>query len=259
MSREIIGICVVKNEDMYIKHALRNIANFCDKIRVVDNYSSDNTVSEVKKCMQDISNISLEFIKDVKESHSLVQEYIGKDKWVFLVDGDEMYDSEGLSVLRPMILEGRYQKYWMLRGYFYHLINLDINGDSRSGEGYLAPPAKDPNKLYNFSMLKKWPTDKVTPICHPLTHKFKDPRYGPFKTPGVKKLHKNNSWETCLMRCVHTRMIQRSSTESFEREEINARLNMSDIIKDRGDRGGNSRKKYRIGKKIKKDVSSFFA
>jgi glycosyltransferase involved in cell wall biosynthesis len=258
MSREIIGICVVRNEDMYIKHALRNIANFCDKIRVVDNHSSDKTVDEVRKCMSDFSNISLEFIDDVKKSHSLVQEYIGKDKWVFLVDGDEMYDPKGLSILRPKILEGKYQKYWMLRGYFYHLIDLEINSSEYSGEGYLAPPAKDPNKLYNFSMLKKWDSDEVTPICHPLTHEYKDSKYGPLKNPGVKKLHKNNSWETCLMRCVHTRMIQRSSIESLEKEEINTRMNMSDNIKDRGSRGGNFRKKYRIGKKVKKDVSQFF-
>jgi hypothetical protein len=44
----------------------------------------------------------------------------------------------------------------------------------------------------------------------------------------------------------------------LEKEEINTRMNMSDNIKDRGSRGGNFRKKYRIGKKVKKDVSQFF-
>ena len=63
----------------------------------------------------------------------------------------------------------------MLRGYFFHLVKLDI--EKKIGFGYLAPPAKDPNKLYNLKLLKSWENDKTRPIFHPQTHVFNNPKY----------------------------------------------------------------------------------
>jgi hypothetical protein len=35
MSIKIVGICLVKNEDIYIERVLKNVVNFCDQLRVV--------------------------------------------------------------------------------------------------------------------------------------------------------------------------------------------------------------------------------
>ncbi len=254
MSIEIIGICLVKNEDIYIERVLKNISNFCDKIRVIDNGSEDNTINIIKKCMEKFPNISLEYITDINKTHTIVEKYAGEDKWIFGVDGDEIYDPQGLAHLRVKILYGKYQKFWMLRGYFYHLVNLDMN--TKKAEGYLAPPSKDPNKLYNFSLLKSWPTDNIQPLFHCQTHVFKNNKYYSQNYPKRKLFHKKHEWDDCPLRCVHTRMLKRSSKENFD-TVINTRLNLSNII-DVDNRGHNFRKKYRKGKKIKKDVSKFF-
>jgi glycosyltransferase involved in cell wall biosynthesis len=256
MSIKIVGICLVKNEDIYIERVLKNVVNFCDQLRVVDNCSTDSTLEIAKEFASTHSNVTVEQLEDIRMSHELMQEYVGTDTWVFLIDGDEIYDPEGLARLKPLIKKGEYQKCWMVRGYFYHLVDMDVN--SKKAEGYLAPPSKDPNKLYNLSLLKSWANDRKVPIGHCGTHVFKNPKYHSLRLPKKKLLYKKSSWETCMIRCVHTRMIKRSSIESFEKEEINARMNMSDNMQNRGSRGGNFRKKYRIGKKIAKDVSDFF-
>ncbi len=252
MGIKIIGICLVKNEDIYIERVLKNISSFCDEIRVVDNNSKDNTVDRVKKCMAEFPNVSLEHIKHVNETHTIVEDYAGKDKWIFGVDGDEIYDPKGLSILRPKLLEGKYQNYWMVRGYFYHLVKFNLK--TKKAVGHMGPPAKDPNKLYNFSMLESWRCDFEQPLFHCQTHVFKNPKYRPTHKPKKKKLYLKTSWEDCAIRCVHTRMLQRSTSEKYD-TFINARLNLSNVI---SDKKHNFRKKYRIGKEIKKDVSEFF-
>lgn len=254
MGIEIVGICLVKNEDIYIEIVLKNIANFCDKIRVIDNGSIDNTVDIVKKCMVKFPNISLEHIKDVNKTHTLVEQYAGEEKWIFGVDGDEIYDPEGLSCLRSKILSGKYQKFWMLRGYFYHLVDFDIN--TKKAYGYLAPPSKDPNKLYNFRLLKSWASDNCQPLFHCQTHVFKNSKYYSQHYPQRRFLHNEYSWENCPLRCVHARMLRRSSKENFD-TFINTRLNLSNVI-DVDTIEHNFRKKYRKGDKVKKDVRDFF-
>lgn len=250
MGIEIIGICLIKNEDIYIERVLENISVFCDKIRVVDNGSKDGTIDIVKKCMKRFPNISLEHIDSIGETHGIVENYAGEDKWIFGVDGDEIYDPEGLSILRPKILNGDYQKFWMIRGYFYHLIGLDKN----IATGYLAPPSKDPNKLYNVSLMKSWKNDNEQPIFHCQTHEFKDPQYYSQHYPKNKKMHKKHKWKDCPLRCIHTRMLQRSSKEKYD-TVINTRLNLSNVM---ANKSHNLRKKYRMGRKKVKDVSAFF-
>jgi len=252
MSIKIVGICFVKNEDIYIEQVLKNIVDFCDEIRVIDNYSTDKTVSVVKEYTKKYSKIKLEKIKNISKSHCLVEKYAGENKWVFGVDGDEIYDPKGLSIIRQKILNEEYQNCWMLRGYFYHLIKLDI--DSKKAVGYMAPPSKDPNKLYNFSLLKSWKSDGFQPLFHCQTHKFKNPKYYSQHYPKKKKIYKLYNWNNCPLRCVHMRMLQRSSIEKIDKF-INTRLNLSNVI---SNKKHNFRKKYRIDKKIKKDISVFF-
>jgi glycosyltransferase involved in cell wall biosynthesis len=249
---EIIGICLIKNEDIYIERVLKNVVNFCDKIRVIDNGSEDNTVDIVKKTMKKFSNISLEHIKNVNKTHSLVEKYVGEDTWLFGVDGDEIYDSEALSSLRPKILNGEYQKYWMLKGYFYHLVELDLK--NKNGVGYLAPPSKDPTKLFNVSLLKSWVNDKQQPLLHCQTHEFKNSKYSSLHKPKKRRMNLKYNWDNCPLRCIHTRMLKRSSKEDYD-TFINARLNLTNVMKNKKH---NFRKKYRLGQRVKKDVSKFF-
>ena len=140
----------------------------------------------------------------------------------------------------------------MLKGYFYHLVELDL--ENKKGVGYLAPPAKDPTKLFNVSLLKSWINDKQQPLLHCQTHKFKNSKYSSEHKPKKKRMNLKYNWKNCPLRCIHTRMLKRSSKEDYD-TFINARLNLSNVI---SNKQHNFRKKYRIGKKIEKDISKFF-
>ena len=45
---EIIGICLFKNEDIYAKRVVSNIIDFCDKLIIIDNESTDDTLEIVR-------------------------------------------------------------------------------------------------------------------------------------------------------------------------------------------------------------------
>ena len=40
---QIVGIALVRNEDLHVEQALRNVAAFCDRIHAVDHMSTDAT------------------------------------------------------------------------------------------------------------------------------------------------------------------------------------------------------------------------
>lgn len=51
----IIGIVLVKNEDLFIDGVLTNILDFCDEIIVADNLSKDGTQEKVRVCRSTIT------------------------------------------------------------------------------------------------------------------------------------------------------------------------------------------------------------
>ncbi len=44
----IVGIVLVRNEDLYVKQAVSNIARFCDRIILCDHQSADTTPAILK-------------------------------------------------------------------------------------------------------------------------------------------------------------------------------------------------------------------
>ena len=54
---KIIGIILVKNEDIFIKNSIQNIIKFCDKIIILDNYSTDKTHEIIKNIKNGIKNL----------------------------------------------------------------------------------------------------------------------------------------------------------------------------------------------------------
>ena len=42
----IVGIVLVRNEDVFVEQAIRNVAAFCDRIHVADHVSTDRTLGD---------------------------------------------------------------------------------------------------------------------------------------------------------------------------------------------------------------------
>ncbi len=262
-NRKIIGLCPVYNEDIYIKYVIVNIAEFCDEIIVLDNESTDETAKILKCLASRFKHIEIKRVTDITRFLDYVQSYIGTNTWMICADGDEIYDPIGLKKIRTNILNGKFQKYYELRGFFFHAYKLDIS--SRIAKGYMAPPAKEPSKLYNLSMIDEWKPDGTAHLHARI--KFNNSRYNIKSSAYV--LNEKNKWDNCNYRCLHVRFLKRSSTEpDFIKgyENVNSRflgirLNPSDkmnkyykgkkVIYD-------YRLKYRVGKRVKIDVSRFF-
>ena len=79
---KILGITLVKNEDLYIRQALLNSLDFCDEIIVLDNNSTDNTWGIVSKLSKEYSRVSARRWVDPMNSGIVLNPYIGKDYWV---------------------------------------------------------------------------------------------------------------------------------------------------------------------------------
>ena len=102
----IIGICLIKNEDIYIERVLKNVIDFCDEIIVLDNMSTDGTYEKVEHLAQEHPSIRLQKIEDYKASHNTISPYAGTLTWLFRIDGDEIYDSAGLKKIRQGLKNG---------------------------------------------------------------------------------------------------------------------------------------------------------
>src|SRR4051812_41045475 len=93
----IVGIALVRNEDIFVERAIRNAIDFCDLLIIADHRSTDNTFAILTRLAAEFpKKIQLVRIQEPQESHFLINDYAGTPTWVFAVDGDEIYDPAGL-------------------------------------------------------------------------------------------------------------------------------------------------------------------
>lgn len=200
---KIVGISLIKNEDLYIERVLKNVINFCDEIIVLDNMSEDNTFKIVNNLSNQYPKIKLSKIKDAFTSHKFVEKYANTDTWVFAIDGDEVYDPIGLERLREEILTGKYQNYWSING--NSLNSVDINYESKITQGYLSPPSRPMTKLLNFSILESWKEN-----CQRLHGKSLIFKKG-FDATMTYKIYNTYDWDNSYFRMLHLCFINRTS------------------------------------------------
>jgi hypothetical protein len=156
---KIIGICLIKNEDLFIEYAIRNCIDFCDEILILDNKSIDNTFNIITNLKSEYSKIRIISVNNCKDTNKYINKYAGTDTWIFGVDGDEIYDKSGLSNIRKLILDGKFNNYYRIRASTIHVFNLDI--EKNQATGYMSPPARHISKLYNFNhLITNFPVDE---------------------------------------------------------------------------------------------------
>jgi hypothetical protein len=264
----IIGIVLVRNEDLFIELALNNILEFCDSIIVADNCSTDSTSTILQRLAAKHRKIDYHLIDEISISHELIKDYAGKKVWIFGVDGDEIYDPAGLTALREEMLAGKYEQSWMIFGNVLNCLELDRK--KKVARGYLAPPCRSMTKLYNFNAIDSWETSSGERL-HGGAVTFKDGYDGSMRLA----LHEMVPWEEATFRCLHMCFLQRSSLQKMSQGKFLPRPNPADIMSRtvvqraaamvKGwlgipDRGKEEWKieKFTRGDLAEKDVSSFF-
>lgn len=264
-NNKIIAICLIKNEEFYIEKVIRNILDFCDKIIIADNLSTDNTLRIVKRIADREKKIEIISIEDIAKSQELIKDYAGTSTWIFGVDGDEIYDPAGLKILRKQIIDGSFDRYTQLYGNVLNCSFLDV--EKEVGKGYLAPPCRSMTKLYNFALIDDWSDSGIERLHGEVKYKKG------FSKSDSLNLHEQYSWEKSYFRCLHLCFLRRSGQDAQRNiSQLFARTNIGDLS-----RGGlrtiimrliysilriNEQSKWKLekysrGELVEKDISVF--
>src|ERR1035437_6305981 len=70
---QIVGIVLIKNEDVHIEQAVRNIVQFCDSIIITDHQSQDRTYEILERLAKEYPSIVLKRIEHPRESHKVIE------------------------------------------------------------------------------------------------------------------------------------------------------------------------------------------
>jgi glycosyltransferase involved in cell wall biosynthesis len=260
---QIVGICLVRNEDVYVERAVRNVLDFCDRVLVADHGSRDRTWEIVQGLATHHDKIECRRIRRTGDSHTWIQQFAGTRTWVFGVDGDEIYDPVGLARFRATLLGGELDRWWVVFGNVLNCMTIDR--ERNEATGYLAPPCRSMTKLYNFHAISRWDGPCLERL-HGGTPVFREG----FDASLRLNLHEQASWDESAYRCLHTCFLRRSSRDREGRD----RPNLMDLAARgflerirlgfpwrRGPAapGKWKREKYMRGELVSKDASAFFA
>jgi hypothetical protein len=258
----IVGIFLVRDEDVFFERAVRSVLDFCDRVLIADNQSRDRTWEIATRLAGLDGRLECHSIHQTGDSHTLVQRYAGTRTWVFGVDGDEIYDPGGLARLRRDLLAGAYDRWWTLFGNVLNCIALDP--DRRQARGYLAPPCRSMTKLYNFAAISGWDGPCVERMLGGTPH------FRPGFDASLRlNLHEQWSWEDSAFRCLHTCFLRRSSRDPAEGPRLNPvelqargfleRVGLGFLRRRPSDASESwKHEKYMRGDLVTKDVSAFF-
>jgi glycosyltransferase involved in cell wall biosynthesis len=203
----IVGIGLFRDEDRFVEQAVRNVFGFCDELILVDHRSRDRTPEILERlALESPVPTTVRRVADPGESHDLIAGYAGSNTWVLGLDGDELYDPDGLSRFRPRVLDGEFDDWWLIRSNALHVTELDE--EQGTARGYLSPPSPSMVKLHNFSLIESW--DGVHPER---LHGTEGLRFKPAGAARKLELGQQHSWEDSPLRCLHLCFIRRSSRD----------------------------------------------
>ncbi|MFV0337667.1 MAG: glycosyltransferase [Chthoniobacterales bacterium] len=261
---KIVGIMLLRNEDRFLEQCIHNIIDFCDTLILLNHNSTDNTAAILNQFTKNPKCL-VKIISHPRESQKFLEPYYNTPTWIFGVDGDEIYDPEGLLRFRKQVLKGDYSTYWMLLSNVFHLDSLNLQ--NKQATGYLSPPSRSITKFYNFATIQGW-KGNIPERLHGGEITFHD------GFDASKKYHLENikTWEEADLRCLHTCFIPRSSLDKDEQSPIITRKNIMEtyaasprdriknwITKFTGKQSSQWKfERYQRGERIEKDVSAFF-
>ena len=220
-ANRIVGIFLVRNEDLFVAQAVRNVAAFCDTLLLCDHKSSDRTASILRELAGELPKASFHAVEHPRESHDLLKPFAGTRTWVFGVDGDEIYDPAGLEAFRPRLLGGEFDAWWRMKGNVIHCLELDRVANQ--ARGHASPPSRSITKLYNFAAIKSWDGDTVERLHGGVI----DFRPG-FDNAMKLNIQDETPWSASPLRCLHLCFLPRSVSEA---NRVQARENIMEIYR----------------------------
>ena len=206
---QVVGSVLVRNEDVFVERAIRNVASFCDEIHVVDHDSEDGTAEILRGLADELDHVHVVRSKDAGSSHRVLEPYAGTETWVLGVDGDELYDPSVLGRLRADLEAGAHADVFRLKG---HVLNCDELRDG-SASGYMSPPSRPVTKLFNMAAVTSW--SGCPERLHAGSAVFRDG----YDWEAMRYLSDSTSWESDPLRLLHVCFLPRSSRVGLDPAE----------------------------------------
>ncbi len=203
----IVGVVLVHNDDLFVEQAVRNIADFCDRIHAFDHVSTDRTGDILRSLEREYDHLDVTRTHHAADSHRALEQYAGTRTWIFGVDGDELYDPARLPGFRADLLAGRYSGVFKVASNVLNCVKVD--SEARRASGYMSPPSRSITKLYNYAAIDAWAGDGSERL-HGGTIEFR-PGYD---ETSVDNLGERLSWDETPLRCLHACFVRRSSRDS---------------------------------------------
>jgi len=211
----IVGVGLFRDEDRFVEQAVRNVFGFCDELILVDHRSRDRTPEILERLAAESPvPTSVHRVEEASESHALIKGRAGEDVWAFGLDGDELYDPDGLVRFRELLLEGCAADAWNVRANMLHVVSLDEAAPTATG--YVSPPAPSVSKMFNFRLIDAWDGDNPERLCDPSGLVFKAGI-----EPLKHELNKEHSWDESPFRALHLCFLRRSSRQATDGPRMN--------------------------------------
>ncbi len=201
----LVGSVLVRNEDVFVERAICNAAGVCDRIHVLDHQSDDGTPEILRALAGELDHLDVCRSSYSGDSHRSLEQYVGTSTWVLVIDGDCIFDPEGLGLLRETLESGVHDDVFRIRGHVLHCDEIDDAAGTVSG--YLAPPSRPIVQLFNFGALESW--TGCPERVHGGTAVFR-PDYD---WTNVFDFAETTEWDGDPLRLVHVCFLRRSSRE----------------------------------------------
>jgi hypothetical protein len=214
----LVGIALVHNEDAFVERAIRNAAAACDRIHAVDHMSGDKTWPILRTLAKELDHLDVRRSRNALDSHRQLERYAGSATWALRIDGDHLFDPNGLAALKEALLAGEYRDVFRVRAHALHCDELDE--DAGTAWGYMAPPSRTGVQLYNLGAVTSWRGG--IEALHGGDPQF---RQG-YDWDRMLDLTETTTWETDPIRLLHVCFLRRSSRDG--EEYIAGRLNLNE-------------------------------
>lgn len=218
---QVIGIMLVHNEDRFLRRAVENALEFCDRILIANHRSTDGTTEIAEGLARAHPKVEHHPVREPRESNEMLQSFAGTETWVFGIDGDELYDREGLRWTRTQLETGAWNEWWVVFGNVLNCTAIDET--QRTATGYLAPPCRSMTKLYNFAAVEALDRDAPQRLMG------RDDRFKPgYDALRRLDLYKDVAWQDARFRCLHACFLPRSSAAPVTES---GRANLTDLAR----------------------------
>lgn len=166
MSSGVTAHMVVKNEDKWVWFAINSVLPYVDSFLITDTGSTDKTVEIIKSINSDKIIFNQTKVNSREDVTNVRQAQIDNTntKWIWIVDGDEVYTDSGAKEIVSTISNPKYNavvvRRYDLLGDIYHKQDETVGSYNMFGQsGHLLIRLLDKDKLLGLYVRGEYPLE----------------------------------------------------------------------------------------------------